>query len=190
MLSPDSPTFPESQRNDLLLVAAHSIDHGLDVGAPLEPVVAEYPAQVQATRATFVTLKRDGALRGCIGSSNAARPLVADVAFNAFGAAFRDPRFPPLTAPERAGLGISISVLSEREQMEFASEEDLVQQLRPGIDGLLIESDQNRGTLLPSVWATLPEAATFLLQLKRKAGLADDFWSDSIRISRYTAESF
>ena len=106
----------------------------------------------------------------------------------AYGAAFRDPRFPALSLPEREGLAISISVLSEREEME--SEEDLLGQLQPGVDGLLMEADHHRGTLLPSVWAVLPDSATFLRQLKRKAGLADDFWSDTLRISRYTTESF
>ena len=189
MPSPEPPTLAQTHRSALLVVAADAIAAGLDTGTPLEPVLDGFPPELRAIRATFVTLKREGELRGCIGSSNPSRPLVLDVAVNAFGAAFRDPRFPALSQAERAGLEISISVLSEREEMAFASQADLQGQLRPGIDGLLMELDQHRGTLLPSVWAMLP-AATFLLQLKRKAGLADDFWSDRIRISRYTAESF
>ena len=74
--------------------------------------------------------------------------------------------------------------------MTFASEEDLLRQVRSGVDGLLMEMDHNRGTLLPSVWAAVPEAAVFLRQLKRKAGLAEDFWSERLRVFRYTAESF
>ena len=151
-------------------------------------MVEWFPEEIQVVRATFVTLKSNGELRGCIGSPNPVRQLVADVAINAYGAAFRDPCFPALSLPEREGLAISISVLSEREEME--SEEDLLGQLQPGVDGLLMEADHHRGTLLPSVWAVLPDSATFLRQLKRKTGLADDFWSDTLRISRYTTESF
>ena len=182
--------FSTNDRGTLLEVAGQSIDRGLEVGVALEPAVERYPEEIQVVRATFVTLKSNGELRGCIGSPNPVRQLVADVAVNAYGAAFKDPRFPALSLPEREGLAISISVLSDREEMEFESEEDLLGQLRPGVDGLLMESDHHRGTLLPSVWAVLPDSPTFLRQLKRKAGLADDFWSDTLRISRYTTESF
>ena len=190
MHSPESAGIAAAHRTALLQVAGQSIDCGLAQGAALEPAVEDYPLQLQAVRATFVTLKAAGALRGCIGSPNPIRPLVADVAINAHGAAFRDPRFAPLVVPERDGLAISISVLSEREEMTFVSEEDLLRQVRPGVDGLLMEMDHNRGTLLPSVWAAVPEAAVFLRQLKRKAGVAEDFWSERLRVFRYTAESF
>jgi AmmeMemoRadiSam system protein A len=140
--------------------------------------------------ACFVTLHRDGQLRGCIGSMIAYRPLLEDVQANARAAAFRDPRFPPLEAWELAELSIEVSLLSSLEPMEFDSEENLLAQLRPGVDGLLLEFDGHRGTFLPAVWQTLKEPRTFLDKLKVKAGLSESFWSPDIRIQRYVTHSW
>jgi len=115
---------------------------------------------------------------------------VLDVAENAFAAAFRDPRFPPLTEPELADLSIEISVLSPSEPLTFGSEEELLQMIEPGRDGLILEAGNARGTFLPTVWESLPQPRDFLRHLKQKAGLHPDHWSDGIRISRYRTESF
>ena len=141
-------------------------------------------------RASFVTLHRQGELRGCIGHLEGVQPLVVDVAENAFAAAFRDPRFPPLAEPELAGLALHISVLTPATELEFESEQDLVAQLRPGIDGLILQEGAARGTFLPSVWESLPDPHQFLAQLKRKAGLPSDHWSERIRVFRYETEAF
>ena len=179
-----------SERRILLDVARSSIRHGLDRGSRLEIDPADYPAALQAQRASFVTLHLEDELRGCIGHLEAVEPLVADVADNAFSAAFKDPRFPALRAAELAGLHIHISVLSPAEPMQFHSEADLLRQLRPGVDGLILEDGWARGTFLPSVWESLPEPREFLTHLKRKAGLPMSHWSDRLRIYRYTTESF
>lgn len=139
-------------------------------------------------RATFVTLEIGGQLRGCIGMLEAHRPLANDVAENAFSAAFRDPRFPPLSDVEFDDLEISISVLSPPEEMSFSSEKDLLDQIRPGIDGLILEEGFRKGTFLPSVWEQLSEKEAFLEHLKQKAGLPPGYWSDTLRVFRYTAE--
>jgi AmmeMemoRadiSam system protein A len=139
---------------------------------------------------TFVTLHLDGQLRGCIGSLEAHRPLAEDVAANAFAAAFRDPRFPPVSRAEAARLALEISVLSPAEPMHFRSEADLLAQLRPGIDGLILSDLGRRGTFLPSVWSQLPAARDFLVHLKHKAGLPADHWSATLSVERYTTESF
>lgn len=149
-----------------------------------------FPEGLRQARASFVTLKRHGELRGCIGSLEAQRPMVADVVENACAAAFRDPRFPPLSEPELAGLFIEISLLTLPEPLNFDSEEELIGQLEPGRDGLILREGWRRGTFLPAVWDSLPEARAFLAHLKLKAGLPPDYWSDSIEIDRYRTESF
>jgi uncharacterized protein len=174
----------------LLAVAAQSIEHGLNQGDPLVPDPSDYPEALQAIRATFVTLHIGGALRGCIGTLEPRRPLVVDVAHNAFGAAFQDPRFPPLTRPEFPPLDIHLSVLTPPEPMRFDSEADLLRQIRPGIDGLVIEDLGRRGTFLPAVWAQLPTPAEFFEHLRYKAGLPPGYWSNTLLVSRYTTESF
>ena len=148
------------------------------------------PAELLEERATFVTLTLGGQLRGCIGMLEACRPLAEDIAANACAAAFEDPRFPPLTKTEFKKLDIHISVLSPPEELTFSSEEEALNQIRPGIDGLILQDGYHRGTFLPSVWEELPEKEEFWAHLKRKAGLPIDYWSDTVRVFRYTTEYF
>jgi AmmeMemoRadiSam system protein A len=115
---------------------------------------------------------------------------VEDVAHNAFAAAFRDPRFPALSAAELQELEIGISVLGPTESVSFGTEEELLGKLRPGIDGLVLQDGRHRGTFLPAVWESLPEPAEFLYHLRQKAGLPGDYWSETLQIERYTTESF
>jgi AmmeMemoRadiSam system protein A len=190
MSSIETTELDRKQRDTLLTVARQSIDHGLSHGRPLPVNPSDYPAPLQALRATFVTLHENGQLRGCIGTLEAHRALVEDVAENAFSAAFRDPRFAPVSAAEHDQMDLDISVLSPATPMQFDSEQDLLRQLRPGIDGLVLEDGPYRGTFLPSVWEQLSEPLDFLHQLKRKAGLSADYWSPSLKVSRYVTESF
>ena len=180
--------FSPADRGALLDLARASIRAGLEGGEP-RVRATDYPAGLQAPRASFVTLNVAAQLRGCIGTLEAHQPLVLDVAQNAFAAAFRDPRFPALGRDEFARIEIHISILSVPEPVAFASEADLLARLRPGVDGLIIEEGYRRGTFLPAVWESLPEPGEFLRQLKRKAGLPADYWSAGIRIRRYTVES-
>ncbi len=180
----------EEERELLRKVAWESIEHGLRTGRPLAVDVARFPKTLREPGASFVTLNKHGQLRGCIGSLEPVRPLVEDVAYNAFHAAFSDPRFPPLRADELPDIDRHISVLGEPEPMQFTSEEDLVRQLRPGVDGLILQAGPNRGTFLPAVWESLPDPHDFVTHLKLKAGLPPDYWSDDIRVWRYTTEAF
>ena len=189
-MSSTEATLDSTQRATLRQLARESIAHGLRHGRPLPVDASAYSEDLRVPRATFVTLEENGELRGCIGTLEAHRPLVADVADNAFNAAFRDPRFPPLMSEELDSLDIHISVLSPPAPMHFCDEADLLAQLRPGIDGLILTASGHRGTFLPSVWVSLPKAEDFLRHLKRKAGLAADFWSPEIRVERYTTEAF
>lgn len=180
----------KSHRKLLLELAEASIKHGLETGKPLKADPAQYPQDLQVKRATFVTLERNQQLRGCIGMLEAVRPLVEDVAENAFSAAFRDYRFPPLAADELDGLEVHLSILSPAEPLTFDSEQALIDQLRPGIDGLILEEGGRRGTFLPSVWESLPDPRQFLRHLKQKAGLFPNYWSDTLKVSRYGTEMF
>ena len=176
-------------RTTLLDVARASIDAGLRGERLRLDGTAECSPELQATAATFVTLTLHGALRGCIGTLDAFQPLIADTAENAHGAAYRDPRFPAVTAQESEYLDIHISILGPAEAMVFASEQDLLSQLRPGIDGLILTEKGRRGTFLPAVGESVPDPIEFLGHLKIKAGLPPDYWSESIKVARYTTVS-
>lgn len=173
---------------ELLELAEASIDHGLARGQPMEPDLAAVSAPLQAQRACFVTLRRADELRGCIGTLEAHRPLAQDIATNAFGAAFRDPRFPPLQTHEREAVTIKIEVLTLPEPLAFDDEASLLRQLVPGEDGLLLEVGGHKGTFLPTVWQHLADREQFWAQLKRKAGLPTDFFSPDMRVFRYRTE--
>lgn len=140
--------------------------------------------------ASFVTLTRQGELRGCIGTLEAHRPLGVDVRENAVAAAFRDPRFTPLTVAEFEEIRVEVSLLSPSEALVVESEADALAALRPNVDGVVFEYGHYRSTFLPQVWAQLPEPAEFMAHLKRKAGLAADFWADQVRLSRYTVSKW
>lgn len=176
-----------AQQRTLLEVARRSIDYGLDHGRSpsLEP--EDFHEDLRQVRASFVTLNLDGRLRGCIGSLEAREALVLDVNRHAYASAFSDPRFPPLDRKEAPRLHVHISVLSPHSPIRFASEAELLGELRPGVDGLVVEGGGRRATFLPSVWGSLPEPADFLAHLKKKAGLAAR--EPVARAWRYTAES-
>jgi len=183
-----------AQQHLLLVTAAESIRYGLTHRDIMPVTVDEYTASENTllleNRATFVTLKINGQLRGCIGTLIPQRALIKDVAYNACQAAFHDPRFEPLQARELETLHISISVLSPPERMQVGSEVDLLEQLRPGRDGLIIEDGRHRATFLPSVWEQLPDPVAFVHHLKLKAGMAAGHWSDTLKLERYESIEF
>ncbi|MBI5162549.1 MAG: AmmeMemoRadiSam system protein B [Magnetospirillum sp.] len=172
----------------LVALARASIEHGLRTGSPARGVVEDgQPAMFGAPGAVFVTLKARGQLRGCIGSPLAWRSLVEDIADNAFKAAFKDPRFPPVTAAEWPDLSLSVSVLTPPMPMAFSDEADLLARLKPGVDGLIIEDLGRRALFLPSVWEQLPDPRQFLAHLKQKAGLPVHHFSKTFQASLFRA---
>lgn len=175
-------------RQTLLDLAYASIESGLH-GNNLRVDPTEHSPSLQQTGASFVTVKVTDELRGCIGSIEPRRVLIVDVVKNAYAAAFSDPRFAPLTTEEFEHLRAHISVLGPCQPIAFTCEEDLLRQLRPGIDGVILEEGGCRATYLPSVWNALPDPGEFLAQLKLKAGLPKDYWSASVTVKRYTTES-
>jgi hypothetical protein len=184
-----SSEFSPENHHTLISIASASIDHGLSERTALPVLPQDYPELLQQPRASFVTLRIGQTLRGCMGSLEATEPLVVNVAKNAYSAAFRDPRFAPLAREEFPRIGIHLSLLSRPEPLEFQSEDQLLAQIRPGVDGVTLIEANRRATLLPAVWESIREPREFLAHLKRKAGLAEGYWSNTLRAERYTAES-
>ncbi len=177
-------------QRQLLEIARQSIEQGLDSGKPLVVDLTALEPFLREAAAVFVTLTLQGQLRGCIGSLEAHDALAQAVANAAFNAAFRDPRFAPVSPAELVQIEIEISVLSRLESWQPDSRESLLRELRPGIDGLLIEDRGMRATFLPQVWEKIGSPEEFVGQLMRKAGLPARHWSNSIQLHRYQTLSF
>ncbi len=182
MNDPESPWTAERGRV-LLRIARESLAEALGSGsAPRSP---DEP-WLQEPGATFVTLRRRGELRGCVGSILAYRPLFEDVRRNALASAFHDTRFPPVAPGELPEISVEVSLLSPPEPLAAPSEAAALRLLRPDLDGVIFESGEHRSTFLPQVWEQLPDPRDFLDHLKAKAGLPRGFWSPEVRLSRYT----
>jgi len=184
----NQPTHHHSpeQGQILIALARNAIASEFGEASDTQP----QPDWLQQPGAVFVTLTQNEQLRGCIGSLVAHRSLINDLQANARAAAFQDPRFPPLKQDELTHTRIEVSILSPAETMTFSSEADALAQLRPGMDGVILEYGRYRATFLPQVWEQLPHVSQFMAQLKRKAGLAADFWAEDLHLSRYHVEKF
>lgn len=172
----------------LVHVAEQAVELAVLHGATMHPDVADYPPSLAEPGAAFVTLRRHGRLRGCIGTLVATDPLVVAVADRARAAALADPRFDPVGPAELDDLEVSVSVLSAPRPLAVADFDGLVDALRPGIDGVVVDAGPHRATFLPSVWEELPQPLQFLDALWRKAGLQPRAWPRGIAISRYGAQ--
>lgn len=181
LLTPEQGTL-------LLSIARAIITKQLGIFVPLAKT-SEHP-WLNEPAATFVTLKEDGQLRGCIGSLKAHHSLMNDLQTNATAAAFEDPRFPPLTKEELDRISIEISLIGDAEPVSFTDEADALAKLRPHVDGIIFEYDRYRSTFLPQVWEQLPTPKMFMAHLKQKAGLTTDFWSDDVLLYRYEVQKF
>lgn len=177
----------QEEAGRILLPVARSVLHeALDAPYPPVPVPSPEAAPwLYRPGASFVTLTREGELRGCIGSLEARRPLLVDVRANARNAAFRDPRFSPLVARELPRVRVEVSVLTPPKPLVVDSEEDALRALVPFEDGIVLEYGPHRATFLPEVWEQLPDPERFLAHLKMKAGLPWSFWAPGIRLERY-----
>ncbi len=180
----------DDERRILRRVALDSIWNGLETGRPLEPDLDRIPPALRVPGAVFVTLNLHGKLRGCVGSFEACRPLLEEVAQNAYSAAFRDSRFQPLSDAELSDIDLHISLLTPLVLLEVECREDLLKELQPGVDGLLLEDPPHRATFLPQVWSSLENPEDFLGELFLKAGLPRDHWSEALGFRRYGVEEF
>jgi AmmeMemoRadiSam system protein A len=177
---------PTEKGQILIPIARATISQAL--GKPMQ--AREDAAWLKELGACFITLTQQGDLRGCIGSLEARRPLLQDVKANAYAAAFRDPRFSPLTLGELDYTEVEVSLLSPMQPISFCDEREALAQLRPGIDGVVFEFGAYRSTFLPQVWEQLPECGIFMAHLKRKAGLPPDFWAEEVKLSCYTVSKW
>ena len=178
----------DDELQQLVDVARHAVESAVLRGTTYHPDVADFPPDLGEPGATFVTLRRQGRLRGCIGTLADVAPLVVAVADRARAAALADPRFEPVGPTELDDLEVSVSVLSQPAALPVTSHTDLLAALRPGTDGLVVDAGPYRATFLPSVWEELPDPQEFVDALWRKAGLRPRDWPHGIRISRYTAQ--
>ena len=178
---------PDEEKGSILLTLARS-----EIGSKLgqERSLLAQADWLNEPGACFVTLTRQGELRGCIGTLEAHRPLGVDVRENAVAAAFRDPRFTPLTLVEFDDIRVEVSLLSPTEVLVVVSEEHALAALRPNVDGVVFEYRHYRSTFLPQVWEQLPEPSEFMAHLKRKAGLPPDFWAPDVKLARYTVNKW
>jgi MEMO1 family protein len=178
----------QSDKTIVFDVINKSIQQGLETGNAYHPETTTYSKELQEKYAVFITLKLNGQLRGCIGTTEATLPLINAVAQYAYAAAFSDPRFKPLTVDEYDQVEISLSILTPATPFPFNDEQDLINQLRSGIDGLIIAKNAARATFLPVVWESINDKQQFLNELKRKAGIKSSEMPD--KAWRYTAEYY
>lgn len=148
-------------------------------------LLKKYPI-LQNNAATFVTLNLNGNLRGCIGSLIAHRTLLDDITSNAFNAAFKDPRFQPLSKQEFNDIEIEISLLSTPVQVNYSNFEELKEIIKPGVDGVIIKQGAKQATFLPQVWDQLPNFEDFFNHLFHKANIPDI--TNSIDVYLYQVE--
>lgn len=187
----DTDRLSEEEGKRLLSVARQTLENALfekrgeaSEESPLSPKFSE-------KRGTFVTLTINGALRGCIGHITPQESLIEGVKANAINAAFRDPRFKPLSMDEFNQVRIEVSILTEPVPMTYSGADDLQQKLRPGADGVIIKKAYQQATFLPQVWEHLPEKKAFLTQLCLKAGLAGDAWErERLQVFTYQVQAF
>ncbi len=183
-------TLSQLQKTYLLKLAREAIQYGLNTGSLIGINFEQVDTTLLAQGCSFVTLHKENELRGCVGALAPYQSLIKDVIEHAFGAAFRDYRFHPVTQDELAQLHIEISVLTPQEPIFCKTEKQLLDQIQPHKDGLTIEDGAAHATFLPTVWDSLPNKETFLEHLKQKAGLTKQHWSKSINVYRYHTISF
>ncbi len=175
----------------LLETARNAIRRELDKEEKLPLMMDEYSPKLRENGACFITIKKNGVLRGCVGSIEAVQPLIQDVRERAVAAAFQDYRFPPLTLPEFDEIRIEISRLTPPRKLNYQDPEDLINKLRPRIDGVILRYQTHRATFLPQVWEQLPSPELFLNRLCIKMGLDQSVWrSAKLQVETYQVEKF
>ncbi len=179
-----------ANRQSMLQIARDAIMQTLIGNKDIKINLKLFPGQLLEKKGTFVTISSEGKLRGCIGSLSPQRPLILDIIHNAQSAAFHDPRFKALTLSEFQNIEIHISILTEARNMQISSKEELLAQLRPGIDGIILKEKGKSATYLPSVWEKIPKARDFVYELRRKAGLDPEGWDESTQIFCYETIEF
>ena len=178
-------SFVGDHGQELFKIAKIALDDAIIRSKHFKPTRDDYANALFNKGATFVTLNKEGKLRGCIGSLLPSKAVAFDVAQNTYSAALEDNRFTPITPDELSKIKISISLLTDFEPINYKNEEDLVEQLFQGVDGVVIRDGNRQGVFLPSVWKQLPNPQEFLNNLKIKAGMSPSYWSNRINVYRF-----
>ena len=187
----ETARLTKEQGKYLLQVARKTIERALFNRKEEGPEDKNLPAIFHERRGTFVTLTEDGNLRGCIGHIIPQESIIEGVRVNAINAAFRDPRFRPLSPKEWDKVKIEVSILTDPKPLEYKDAKDLLEKLRPGIDGVIIKKGFHQATFLPQVWEQLPRKEDFLTHLCLKAGLGPDAWKrGDLEVSTYQVQAF
>jgi len=175
----------------LLKIAREALEKAVQ-GIPLPEVkLNKLPPSLQANGASFVTLTINDRLRGCIGTLEAYQPLAEDVQEHAVAAALQDFRFPNVEPSELPLIEIEVSVLTPREPLIYDGPDDLIQKIRPGMDGVVLEDGFRKATFLPQVWEKLTSPESFLSQLCMKMGAPDDLWRKKpLKVFTYQVQKF
>jgi hypothetical protein len=186
----DDQLTPE-ERSLLLKLARQALQAAV-CGNLLPPLdLQTLPPHLQAPGASFVTLTEKGELRGCIGRLEPDDPLAEDVRLHAVAAALQDYRFPSVRPEELPEIEIEISRLTLPKDLSYGSPQDLLEKLRPGVDGVTLRDGFYRATFLPQVWEKLPDPETFLSHLCEKMGAPVDLWRHKkIKVQVYQVEEF
>ena len=177
--------FARHNKQALLAIVKTALETAVEQHSIYKPQRDDFNNVLFNRGASFVTLTKNGRLRGCIGSVVAANAIAIDLANNTFAAALNDSRFRPVTKDELKDISFSISLLTNFEKIEFTSADDLLSKIRPNIDGLLIKDGERQGLFLPTVWKEIPDKQDFLTELKIKAGLSPSHWSDNLQVFRF-----
>ena len=187
----DTDKLTEEEGRCLLSVARQTIQQKLFSSENQGSSESQVSPKFSERRGTFVTLTIDGGLRGCIGHIIPEETLLEGIRVNAINAAFRDPRFRPLSTKEWERVKIEISILTEPKPLPYLDSEDLLEKLRPGVDGVIIKKGFHQATFLPQVWEQLPDKKEFLTHLCLKAGLETDSWKrEKLEVSTYQVQAF
>lgn len=175
--------YTKDEKNIILKEARTSIEYYLKQKKKYTVDAEAFSNSLREKKATFVTLKKNHSLRGCIGILEASHPLIEDVVRNAYSAAFQDYRFSPVNETEFEKIHISVSILTKPNAMHFSSYEDFISQIKKDEDGIILKLGSKRATFLPSVWESIHEVPLFIRHLMAKAGIAQ--WDDKIEAERY-----
>ncbi|MCF8050238.1 MAG: AmmeMemoRadiSam system protein A [Desulfobacterales bacterium] len=184
------PRLTREDRRYLLRLARSAIARELGED-DLHDRIGQLSDELKTPQGCFVTLEKEGALRGCIGALEPVTPLADGVEENAKNAAFHDPRFSPLKKQELDQIEIEISRLTVPVDLQFSTPEELLEKLKPGVHGVILKRGWHRSTFLPQVWDQLPDKVQFLEHLCRKAGLGGNCWKEKdLSIKVYEVEHF
>ena len=178
----------DNDKKILLKLARESLDASVR-GKRFRYSPESFSEMLKEKRGCFVTLTKNGDLRGCIGYIEPIKPLYQAVVENAQNAALSDPRFPVVTPDELEAITVEVSVLTRPEPLLYSSPKDLLDKLKVGIDGVILEKGRYHSTFLPQVWEQLPDKRTFLEHLAVKGGMSRDGW-ETANVKTYKAIHF